>query len=221
MRVILIEPSEPGNVGAAARALKTMGLTQLVLVRPQCDVACETAYWMAYGAQEILTTACIVDNPEDVIGDCRYVAAMTARPRHPSRQPHCSLEEFVTMARTYEHEAAFVFGSERAGLSGEDLARCTHVVTIPHGVDYPSLNLAHAVMVACYAWFRQGQQAVPEATDPPATVNELKRFLEAIGDADEEFLRALRGMLCARGVTARDLRLLYPLLRTPDAPRHG
>jgi tRNA (cytidine32/uridine32-2'-O)-methyltransferase len=211
MHVILVEPSEPGNVGAAARALKTMGLARLTLVRPQCDIADETAYWMAYGAQDVLQSARTVDRLHDAIAGCRFVAGMTSRPRHPSRQPHVSLMQFVTAARACSDDTAFVFGSERAGLPNDDLALCTHVVTIPHAVDYPSLNLSHAVMVACYEWLRH-DAAAPQPAEPPARMEELERFLDEMGDADREFVRAMRGMLCARGITARDLRLLYQLI---------
>ncbi|MFM0323041.1 RNA methyltransferase [Caballeronia glebae] len=152
-RFILVEPSHPGNVGAAARALKTMGFARLVLVAPRsANVKNEPeAIAMASGADDVLASAHIVDTLADALVGVRWSVAMTARMREfgPPQMPPRALAE-----RAHEFvrhgDIALVFGNERTGLANADVERCSALAHIPANPAYSSLNLAQAVQVLAY-----------------------------------------------------------------------
>jgi len=160
-RFVLIETSHPGNVGSTARAMKVMGFGDLVLVRPRfADVLSqEETVAMASGAADILARARIVDRLEDALEGCTFVCATAMTPRDfgpPTRMPR---ELFGELARKGEaadggitHQLAFLFGSERYGMSNEDVYRAHAVLSIPTHPDYGSLNLAQAVQLVAYDW---------------------------------------------------------------------
>jgi len=152
-RFILVEPSHPGNVGAAARALKTMGFARLVLVAPRiAGVKNEPeAIAMASGADDVLASAHVVDTLADALVGVHWSVALTARMREygPPQMPPRALagraHEFVRQG-----DIALVFGNERTGLSNEDVERCSALAHIPANPAYSSLNLAQAVQVLAY-----------------------------------------------------------------------
>ncbi|SAL37921.1 RNA methyltransferase TrmH, group 1 [Caballeronia peredens] len=152
-RFILVEPSHPGNVGAAARALKTMGFARLVLVAPRVpDVKNEPeAIAMASGADDVLASAHVVDTLADALVGVHWSVALTARMREygPPQMPPRALAE---RAREFVHhgDIALVFGNERTGLSNADVERCSALAHIPANPAYSSLNLAQAVQVLAY-----------------------------------------------------------------------
>ena len=150
VRIVLVEPSHPGNIGASARAMKTMGLEDLVLVAPR-DFPSAEATARASGADDVLARARVVDSLADAIGDCGFVAGASARLRHLSWPVADPRRGAATLwERSLVTTVAMVFGPERSGLTNEDLGRCNQVVHIPANPAYSSLNVAMAVQVLCY-----------------------------------------------------------------------
>jgi tRNA/rRNA methyltransferase len=152
-RFVLVEPSHPGNVGAAARALKTMGFSRLVLVAPRVPhvQSDPEAIAMASGADDVLAGAHVVPTLADALNGVQWSVALTARLREygpPQYAPRAAA------AHAREHavhgDIALVFGNERTGLSNEDVERCSVLAHIPANPAYSSLNLAQAVQVLAY-----------------------------------------------------------------------
>src|SRR3990172_3500984 len=143
VRIVLYRPSHPGNIGAAARAMKTMGLADLRLVAPGRYPAPE-AQWMATNAGEVLENARIHASLAEAIADCTAAFALSARPREWSTQV---LEVRAAAARAVElnEKMAFVFGNESAGLTNDEMLACQYLVPIPANPHFTSLNLAQAV----------------------------------------------------------------------------
>lgn len=146
---ILVEPGEPGNIGAAARAINTMGYSDLRLVRPQTDPLSETARVLAHGSQHILETAQTFDTLTEALNGIDLACASTAR--HRLQKHHYisvrDLPEVLHNKGEGLKQVAIVFGSERSGLKAKDIELCDLVTTIPQGNLQPSLNLAQAVMI--------------------------------------------------------------------------
>ena len=171
VRIVLVEPSHPGNIGGAARAMKTMGFSKLTLVAPR-RYPDPQAEWRAAGAKDVLNAANVCASIDEAIADCVVVAGTSARRR---RIPW-PMESAAAFARRLAEEgsgrpAAIVFGREDRGLSNDELQRCSQHVVIPANPDYASLNLAMAVQVVCYEIYqalavRAG--AGGEAEQPPA-----------------------------------------------------
>ena len=150
VRIVLVETSHPGNIGASARAMKTMGLDELILVAPR-DFPSAEATARASGADDVLARARVVDSLADAIADCGFVAGASARLRRlswPVADPRRGAATLWKQA--LDTSVAMVFGSERSGLTNEDLGRCNQVVHIPANPAYGSLNVAMAVQVLCY-----------------------------------------------------------------------
>src|SRR5439155_21689544 len=145
IRIVLCRPSHPGNIGAAARAMKAMGLSDLRLVAPERFPAPE-AEWMATSAVDVLQRARIHSSLHDAIKDCVAAFALSARPREWSPQV---LDVRAAVARAMElaNDVAFVFGNETAGLTNEEMFACQFLVHIPASREFSSLNLAQAVQV--------------------------------------------------------------------------
>lgn len=150
VHVVLVNTSHPGNIGAAARALKNMGIPNLRLVDPQ-DYPNDVAIWRAASATDVLQSAQIYQTLEDAVGDCALVIGASARSRRmpwPVLSPRQCANHVVADAG--EHKVALVFGREDTGLTNEELQLCQYHVQIPANEAYSSLNLAAAVMVVCY-----------------------------------------------------------------------
>jgi tRNA/rRNA methyltransferase len=152
-RFVLVEPSHPGNVGAAARALKTMGFTRLVVVAPKIPFVIREpdAIAMASGADDVLASAQVVETLADALVGVHWSIALTARVREygpPQWTPRAAAER--ARALVGEGEIALVFGNERVGLSNADVERCSALAHIPANPAYSSLNLAQAVQVLAY-----------------------------------------------------------------------
>ena len=152
LRFVLVETSHPGNVGAAARAIKTMGFHSLVLVRPRFDdvLTHEEAIAFASGAQDVLENARIVDDMDKALENCRFAAAVSARLREFS-PPVMTPRQFAeTVLPDKRIDCALVFGNERYGLPNDAVESCQALIHIPANPDYSSLNLAQAVQVLAY-----------------------------------------------------------------------
>nr|WP_300314324.1 RNA methyltransferase [Halomonas sp.] len=172
IRVVLVQTFHPGNIGSAARAMKTMGLSDLVLVSPK-DFPHSEATRLAAGATDLLDNVRVVDTLEQAIQDCVRVVGASARlrslPLPHYDEPDDMAADLVEDAQT--DPVALVFGRERYGLTNEEIQCCSHQVSIPTNPDYGILNLAQAVQVLAYevrrAWRRhpQGDARVPRPTD--------------------------------------------------------
>lgn len=169
-RFVLLDTSHGGNVGAAARAMKVMGFTDLVLVRPRFEdvLVREETVAFASGAADILVRARIVASLAEALDGITHVCATAMVPRDfgpPTGAPRDVLPALASLAGL---RAAFVFGGERHGMSNEDVYRCHQVLSIPTHPDYGSLNLAQAVQIVAYEWRQAlGSFAVTEATPAP------------------------------------------------------
>lgn len=150
VRVVMVDTSHPGNIGAAARAMKTMGLADLCLVSPKNFPAREASD-RATGAQDVLDQAKVVDTLDDAIADCGLVVGASARSR---TLPWPMLNPRELADRVAEHppgsKVAILFGRESSGLTNEELARCHYHVHIPSNPEFSSLNVASAVQVIVY-----------------------------------------------------------------------
>lgn len=159
IKIVLLETSHPGNIGAAARAMKTMGLSQLILVNPK-EFPSEQATAMAAGAKDLLENAQIVANLDEALADCQLVIGASARNRSGD-WPNLTVKqvgEFILaqpglVTEKTEQTAskiALVFGRENSGLSNAELDKCHYLAQIPVNPEYGSLNLAAAVQIFCY-----------------------------------------------------------------------
>jgi TrmH family RNA methyltransferase len=179
IRIVLVEPAHPGNIGAAARAMKNMGLRELHLVRPRIFPS-EEAVARASGADDVLSAAVVHQDFESAIAECGLVVGTSSRQRHMPWElvePRECVPQIVQAASV--GHAAVVFGAERMGLTNVELARCNLLVTIPTNAEYASLNLAMAVQVLAYEiWLatRPGAPAPQPREVPLATAEEVLRL---------------------------------------------
>jgi tRNA (cytidine32/uridine32-2'-O)-methyltransferase len=242
IRIVLVGTQHPGNIGSAARAIKTMGLSRLVLVAPERFPDRE-ADALAAGARDLLDAAVLHDTLADAVSDCRLVLGCTARSRRvplPEQVPRDAAATALAEAAAGA-EVALVFGRERTGLENEELQLCHGAVHIPSDPEYGSLNLAAAVQVLAYelrmAWLA-GPEAAPVAAREPAEPEhereqpashaqmegffaQLAETLDAIdfhkGRAPESAMRKLRRLFLRARPDVREVRLLRGVLA--DAQR--
>jgi len=185
IRVVLVDTTHPGNIGASARAMKTMGLEQLVLVRPQGYPAGQ-ATAMASGAHDLLASARVLEHMVDALDGCRLILGTSARGRSLAL-PRLDLREAagLMLDEAPHGDVAVLFGQERIGLTNEQLARCHYRVEIPARPDFASLNLSQAVQLVAYelrmaavASQRRLSTPPPEGVHTPAPSSELEGFFE-------------------------------------------
>ena len=180
IRVVLVAPSHPGNIGAAARAMKTMGLRQLALVNPK-RYPDPQAEWRAAAATDVLDACRVCASLDEAIAGCHWVAGASARSRRiPWPMEDVSAAAGQLLQQAMAGPVAVLFGREADGLRNEELQRCNIHLRIPASPSYPSLNLAMAVQVVAYELWRQGAAAPVETVwdRPPATVEEVDAMLE-------------------------------------------
>ena len=183
--VVLARPSHPGNIGSAARAMKTLGFADLRLVAPR-DFPSPQAEALASGALDVLQAARLFATVEEALGDVVHAVGFSARARdlsHPVRALRDAAPDILARAR--EGRVALVFGNETYGLSNEELARCQSLANIPANPAYASLNLAAAVQVACYELASTAAIFAP-TTEPRrnlATVQEIEGFHAQLEEA--------------------------------------
>ncbi len=225
IRIVLVGTQHPGNIGAAARAMKTMGLRRLVLVAPQ-KLQHPDATAMAVGADDVLASAQVCDTLKEALADCRFVAGCTARARQvmlPELEPREAAVKCLDA--TVAGAVALVFGPERSGLTNDDLQRCHVTVHIPANPEFSSLNLAAAVQVLSYE-LRLAMLARTTIVRRELTCDEtpadqmqmeaffvhLERMLHAIdfhkGRSPEIVQRRLRAMFLRAQPDERELRIL-------------
>lgn len=180
IRFVLVEPSHAGNIGAAARALKNMGLRELVLVQPTPFMTDE-AYARAAGADDVLANAQVHATLDDALADCQLVIGTSARDRRiewPALSPREAAARLLAEA-TPARPVALVFGRERTGLTNAELDRCQAYVTIPTDPSFASLNLAAAVQIMAYE-LAVARNAHPRQRSEwvPASQLEIRRLYE-------------------------------------------
>ena len=180
VRIILVGTTHPGNIGAVARAMKNMGLTDLVLVNPR-HFPHEDATARASGAEDILASAGVVTRLAEALADCSFAAGASARSRSinwPSLLPKECAERLVQ--ESAGGNVAVVFGPEKSGLTNDDLDLCNTLLTIPTDPAFSSLNIAMAVQIICYE-LRLARIALPDPPEPEiplATGDQLEHFYE-------------------------------------------
>lgn len=188
IRIVLVEPSHPGNIGAVARAMKNMALQELVLVRPKLFPHAE-ATARASGADDLLARARVVNSVAEALEGCGFVAATTSRDRDQNFRVldvRDAAERIVAEARV--SPAAVLFGAERTGLRNEDLEPAHVLIRIPANTEYLSLNLAMAVQLVAYELFRAGSKpVVPDLRSAPlATPQEMERLYAHLAEVMDE-----------------------------------
>jgi tRNA/rRNA methyltransferase len=176
IRIVLCRPSHPGNIGAAARAMKTMGLDDLRLVAPQRFPSPE-AQWMATHAVDVLQSSQVHPTLDEALHDCIAAFAMSARPREWSPQV-LDARGAAARAAELDGDVAFVFGNETAGLTNEEMFACQYLVHIPANPEFSSLNLAQAVQVVAYEIFMLGKPEVHARAEKLATVRDREGLYE-------------------------------------------
>jgi TrmH family RNA methyltransferase len=188
IRIVLVEPSHPGNIGAVARAMKNMALEQLVLVSPRQFPHSE-AIARASGADDVLAKARVVATVPEAIAGCGFIVATTSR----ARDQYFSVADVRDGAERVLREsergpAAVLFGSERAGLSNEQLEAAHLLIRIPASEAYPSLNLAMAVQLVAYELFRARGVTIDTApaAGPLADPAEMERLYEHLAQVLDE-----------------------------------
>ncbi len=245
IRIVLVETALPENIGSAARAMKTMGLTDLALVRPKVfPDARATA--LAAGADDVLEHARICESLTEAIGDCVFAAGCTARLRDialPLLDPAQGAQRLLS--EIAHGTVALVFGTERTGLTNDDLSRCHVAIHIPTDPDFSSLNLAQAVQVLAFC-VRSAALAMPTETsvevvkpaattktddvDPRANILQLERMFEhfeqALADIDffkgrpyGHLMQRIRRMLHRAELEEREVMILRGILA--DAQRQA
>jgi TrmH family RNA methyltransferase len=231
IRIVMVNTSHPGNIGAAARAMKNMGLEKLYLVEPK-DYPSLEAISRSVGAVNILDDAVVVENLDQAIADCVWVAGTSARLRTiewPILEPRECIEkalEYIGDENDGKGEIAIVFGRENSGLTNEELEKCNILLHIPTNPDFSSLNIAAAVQVVCYE-FRlalngkkikasKGNKhrfdVLADASKMDGMYNHLfeaLEYLEFFGDHNPEVvMRRLKGLFNRASTTKREVSII-------------
>ena len=230
IRIVLVGTQHPGNIGSAARAMKTMGLSRLVLVAPKRFPDPE-AVTLSAGAEDILQQAQVVATLDEALSGCRFALGTTARDRAvalPEFSPREAAADLVE--RSIQGDVALLFGRERTGLENEELQRCHGRVFIPCNPDYASLNLAAAVQVLCYEirlkrllLGNAQTKSLPEDAVEPASMDQMERlfahlgeFMEEVdfhkGRSPEKVTQRLRRLFLRAGMDEREIKILRGLL---------
>lgn len=225
VRIVLSRTSHPGNIGAAARAMKTMALGDLALVLPR-HFPDPDATAMAAGAADVLAAARVCDSLEAALADCTFAVGFSARGRDLSHAP-VALREAApeVLAHAATGRVALVFGNETSGLTNEELLRCRRLVHIPANPAYSSLNLAAAVQVACYeiATCAGAHALPPSGAGATATGDDVRGFIEhleaAVGvsgyvdpDKPGRFMERMRRLFARAGLEREEVRALRGML---------
>lgn len=225
IRVVLVRPRGAANVGAVARAMRNTGLSELIMVGPVVQHRF-LARGMAVHARDLLDRARTVDSLADAIGDCSLVVGTTCRGglyRSFTETPEAIAGEIVS--RAARGPVAIVFGQEDHGLTNDDLRFCQRLIAIPTAPEYPSLNLAQAVLVICYELrrvafggrFERPPRDLAPAADVEFALARLQESFLRIGflkaENPDHIMFALRRIFGRAGLEPRDVRILLGLAR--------
>jgi tRNA/rRNA methyltransferase len=231
-RVVLMRPQIAANIGAAARVMRNMGLTDLVLVAPEADPSDPRARQLATHGEDVLQRCSIVAEFGDAVADCLLVAATSARVGGLTRRQFVGSPDAIAPRLVEAMTAgpvALVFGPESSGLSNVEVSRCHYLIHIPTDPAYPALNLAQAVAICTYElrrhWLRHtAAPTLLPPTDAPAPFVAQERAFEALRLALEDvhflwnekadsLMHALRHLLGRAGPTPMEVDLLHGLAR--------
>ncbi len=228
IRIVLVEPSHPGNVGAAARAMKTMGLEALYLVRP-AEFPSKEADHRAVSAIDVLERAIVTDDLQSAIADCKLVIGGSGRIREFPLPMLDAREAGTRIAREAStgEAVAVLFGSEQHGLSNQSLDACGYQLRIPTNPDFSSLNLAAAVQLVCYeirmatleteSTSEEARATYPSQQELEFFYQHLERTLEErdyYGSINPERVHVkLRRLVARARPKDNELRLLHSLVR--------
>ncbi len=208
IKVVLVEPSTPGNIGAVARVLKNTGISRLALVNPAGGWNGSEARWLAHGSEEILDACELHPDLPSAVAEAQIVVGTThrlGRFRQVDSAPRQAIAELA--ARAHHHRIALVFGREKDGLWRSELQHCHQLIRFPTAVSHPSLNLSHAVLLFTYELFWALRAARPAPRQDLATAAQRERLhrhlLQALAairfrpynDDPENFARVLRRFL--------------------------
>lgn len=182
IRIVLVGTTHPGNIGAAARAMKNMGLRDLVLVEPKIFPSAE-AIARAAGADDLLAAARVCGTLEEAIADCALVIGASARLR-TIPWPQLTPRECARKVAEHPVKTAILFGREHSGLSNEELERCHYLLHIPCDSEFSSLNVAAALQVVTYEIFvaAQSEPIAEKPMSPPATADQMASFYRHLED---------------------------------------
>ena len=228
IRIILVEPGSPGNVGAVARVMKTTGLRHLTLVNP-CAWDTPEARWMAHGSEDVLDGCQIRPDLASAIADAHFVIGAThrfGRLRDIETTPREVIADLAPKAK--DHRIALVFGREKDGLWRRELLLCHQLVRFPSAVSYPSFNLSHAVLLFAYEFFYSLRDVVRSNSDTEPKANvasaaDRERVYDHIGEAMQcidfrpynddpyNFSRALRRFFDKRPLEKRDVMVIHKM----------
>jgi tRNA (cytidine32/uridine32-2'-O)-methyltransferase len=233
IRIVLVQTYHPGNIGAIARAMKTMGLQELYLVDPR-DYPADEASSRAAGALDVLDNATVVETLPEALADCTQVFATSARKRNYTR-PQVTAEEAAGWIKANPNEKiAIVFGRERMGLSNEQLGLCQQLLYIPGNPEYDVLNIGSAVQIVSYELFKQFGMHRDEIEDSEilegeeyASQQDMERFYQHLEStlSDTGFLvknhpgeaiQRLQQMFARAQPNAKELRMLRGILGSVD-----
>jgi tRNA (cytidine32/uridine32-2'-O)-methyltransferase len=234
LRFVLVRTSHPGNIGSAARAIRTMGFKRLELVLP-AHFPDAQANAMAAGADDVLGAAGVHDGLTEALAECSLVLGLSARRRGvnlPEISPREAAQQVLAGAAAGA-QVALLFGNERTGLENDELARCHAMVRIPSVDDFSSLNLAQAVQVMAYevrvaSLADAPAEALPQRSEPPADAAQMERFYTHLaqtlddiefhkGRAPTTIMLRLRKLFQRAQPDERELRVLHGILA--DAQR--
>jgi TrmH family RNA methyltransferase len=234
VRVVLVEPEYPGNVGSAARAMFTLGLSQLFVVNPACDPHADEARWLAHSAADVVKNLRVVSRLEEALADTVFSVGTTRRVRRVG-YPIYTPQEAVAQIRMRgpAEPVALVFGRESSGLTNPELALCSIQSTIPTAAENHSLNLAQAVLIYCYLLFQSSLD--PAAREPQwklATHAEMEHFYGHLqttlrnvrmkpATTMESYLARFRRVISRIPLESRDVNLLHKLLAKVDEATGG
>jgi len=223
--VILHRPKYAGNIGSAARAIKNMGFTRLIVSEGGPFAPEEMKMMATHFASDVIDNAIFTDNLKKALSDFHFIVGTTAR-TGAQRGPTGSLREVAEKIAllAQKNQVALLFGSEDRGLTNEDLRFCHEIVTIPTAGTFKSINLSHAVMIVCYEVFMATRATVPAFVPRLATSAEiegmyanLKEILMAIGFLNpqnpEYFMYHLRRFFSRTGLLARDVKIIRGICR--------
>src|SRR5215813_7029710 len=221
-RIVLVRPRDPNNIGAVARAMKNFGFTDLAVITPHPPVWTEVV--SAVNATDVLTDARICGALDEAIADCNLVVGTTDRTRVEEKQSLYTPFDLSRELVGADYKLALVFGSEKHGLTNEDLSHCHRVMSIPTEPNCPSMNLGQAVAVCCYELTRDRAQhdIVPrpaEIATAGATEAALRLLLDVLRQIDfvlpgnePDLTRRLRASLLRLKPTKYDIEMLCGIL---------
>jgi len=223
VRIVLVEPQDAGNVGAAARAMKNFGFTDLWIVggKQRTDSVSE---WWAAGATDVVDSAQRISTLEEALADCHLTVATTAvraRQVHEQLSP-ADVARVVSEELGSEHRVAIVFGRERSGLTGSEVRLCQRTASIPTWPEFPTMNLAQSVAIFCYE-LGKGLRLPPEVREPAphqllqilnAHTRGLLHEIDYFGEKDPDRVCAeLQAITGRAGLTMREASLLLSFVR--------